>query len=157
MKYRRLRQDELESLEKEFVRFLASNQVTAEDWEKLKAGALEKAEKLIEIFSDIVFEKILSDVEYMEFQTPRDIKTFHFEEVRIPILASTPPDGIVLDPFNGSGTSTIFARTHGFRSIGIDISREYCTQAAEALTHLDAALTTPSREGYDELSEPGDD
>ena len=83
--------------------------------------------------------------------------SFSEDLVRIPILASTPPDGIVLDPFNGSGTSTIFARTHGFRSIGIDISREYCTQAAEALTHLDAALTTPSREGYDELSEPGDD
>ena len=83
MKYRRLRQDELESLEKEFVRFLAANQVTADDWKKLKAKELEKAEKLIEIFSDIVFEKVLSDVEYMEYQTPKDIKTFHFEEDRI--------------------------------------------------------------------------
>ena len=83
--------------------------------------------------------------------------SFSEDLVRIPILASTPSKGIVLDPFNGSGTTTIFARTHGFRAIGIDISSEYCEQAAEALQHLDAALTTPSEEGYDELSEPGDD
>jgi len=83
--------------------------------------------------------------------------SFSADLVRIPILASTPSDGVVLDPFNGSGTSTTFARSQGFRSIGIDLSPEYCNLAANALTHLDAALTTPSKEGYDELSEPGDD
>lgn len=83
--------------------------------------------------------------------------SFSADLVRIPILASTPPGGVVLDPFNGSGTSTIFARSQGFRSIGIDLSKEYCDQAAQALTHLDAALTTESKEGYDQLSEPGDD
>ncbi|MXY10161.1 MAG: site-specific DNA-methyltransferase [Acidimicrobiaceae bacterium] len=83
--------------------------------------------------------------------------SFSEELVRIPILASTPPGGIVLDPFNGSGTSTIFARAHGFRSIGIDLSREYCEHAAEALGHLDAAFATESVEDHDELSEPGDD
>ena len=83
--------------------------------------------------------------------------SFSEDLVRVPILASTPPEGIVLDPFNGSGTTTIFARTHGFRSIGIDISSAYCEHAAKALQHLDAALATHPEEGYDELSEPGDD
>ena len=67
--------------------------------------------------------------------------SFSADLLRIPILSSTPPGGIVLDPFNGSGTSTIFARSQGFRSIGIDISPDYCVQAAGALRHLDAALT----------------
>ena len=83
--------------------------------------------------------------------------SFSEELVKTPILASTPPGGIVLDPFNGSGTSTTFARAHGFRSIGIDLSREYCEHAAEALGHLDAAFATESVEGHDGLSEPGDD
>ena len=82
---------------------------------------------------------------------------FSDDLVRIPILASTPPHGVVLDPFNGSGTSTVFARSHGFRAIGIDINRDYCAQSAERLRHLDAALSTNPEEGYDELSEPGDD
>ncbi|MCB9051819.1 MAG: hypothetical protein H6556_20480 [Lewinellaceae bacterium] len=83
MKYRRLQQDELESLEKDFIRFLATNQVTASEWEKLKDEESEKVEKLIRIFSDIVFEKVLNDVQYLEYKTPKDIKTFHFEEDRI--------------------------------------------------------------------------
>ena len=60
--------------------------------------------------------------------------------VRIPVLSTTPPGGIVLDPFNGSGTTTLFARKHGFRSIGIDINREYCEQAATSIRNSTRAL-----------------
>ena len=52
--------------------------------------------------------------------------SFSEELVRIPILATTPQGGIVLDPFAGSGTSLLFAKKNGFRSIGIDIKEEYC-------------------------------
>lgn len=51
---------------------------------------------------------------------------FSEELVRIPILATTPPGGVVLDPFGGSGTSLAFARRHGFRAIGIDLKAEFC-------------------------------
>jgi site-specific DNA-methyltransferase (adenine-specific) len=63
---------------------------------------------------------------------------FSEELVRIPILATTPPDGIVLDPFNGSGTSMVFARRHGFRSIGIDVSADYCRDTVSALEQVQA-------------------
>lgn len=62
--------------------------------------------------------------------------TFSPELVRIPILATTPPEGIVLDPFNGTGTTMRFARSRGFRSVGIDLSEEYCAQAAVSLANL---------------------
>jgi hypothetical protein len=83
MKYRRLRQEELEEMEKEFITFLSSNTVTAEEWEKLKKDAPEKAEQLIELFSDVAFDKILENIEYIEYKTPKDIKTFHFLEDKI--------------------------------------------------------------------------
>jgi DNA modification methylase len=38
---------------------------------------------------------------------------------------------LVLDPFNGAGTTTRVARAIGRRFIGIDISREYCEIALE--------------------------
>jgi len=44
---------------------------------------------------------------------------------RIPILATCPPNGIVLDPFCGTGTTMVVARKLGRKSIGIDISRKY--------------------------------
>ena len=59
--------------------------------------------------------------------------SFSQELVRIPILATTPPRGIVLDPFGGSGTSLLFAKRHGFRSIGIDIKEEYCEVMRQAV------------------------
>ena len=77
MKYRRLTTDELEELETEFIQFLASNTVTGEDWEALKKDDAERAEELIDIFSDIVFEKVLQRIEYLEMNTPKDIRTFH--------------------------------------------------------------------------------
>jgi len=38
----------------------------------------------------------------------------------------TPVGGIVLDPFNGSGTTGIACKQDGFNYVGIDISQEYC-------------------------------
>jgi site-specific DNA-methyltransferase (adenine-specific) len=61
---------------------------------------------------------------------------FSEELVRIPILTTTPPRGVVLDPFAGSGTSLIFARKRGFRVIGIDAKKEYCDLMVEQLRGL---------------------
>lgn len=44
---------------------------------------------------------------------------------RIPILATCPPDGVVLDPFAGTGTTMLVAKNLGRKSVGIDVSRKY--------------------------------
>ncbi len=50
---------------------------------------------------------------------------------KIPILATCPPGGIVLDPFCGTGTTMLVARNMNRRSVGIDISGEYLELAEE--------------------------
>lgn len=40
---------------------------------------------------------------------------------------------VVLDPFNGSGTTCVAAKMHGRRYIGVDLSPEYCSIAEERL------------------------
>ncbi len=49
----------------------------------------------------------------------------------MPILASCPEGGIVLDPFCGTGTTNLVAFRLGRRSIGIDISNDYLSIAKE--------------------------
>ena len=83
MKYRKLTLGELNELKTEFIRFLVSNTVTGDDWQKLKVDQPEKAEGLIELFSDIVFEKIIKDIEYLEVRMPKDYRTFHCLEDKI--------------------------------------------------------------------------
>lgn len=45
--------------------------------------------------------------------------------LRIPILATCPENGIVLDPFSGTGTTVSAAVKLGRRGIGIELSPEY--------------------------------
>lgn len=42
------------------------------------------------------------------------------------LLYSVPPDGLVIDPFAGSGTTLVVARNHGRRAIGIEKRQEQC-------------------------------
>ncbi len=45
--------------------------------------------------------------------------------VKTPIVLTCPPDGIVLDPFVGTGTTSYVAAQLGRKSIGIDMAQEY--------------------------------
>ena len=55
---------------------------------------------------------------------------------RIPILATCPHGGVVLDPFCGTGTTLLAARDLGRQSIGIDISSHYLKIAEERCATL---------------------
>ena len=64
--------------------------------------------------------------------TPEDTqgRKLHFapfpeDLVKTPIILTCPPDGIVLDPFVGTGTTSYVAAQLNRRSIGIDMAQEY--------------------------------
>lgn len=50
---------------------------------------------------------------------------------KIPILTTCPEDGVVLDPFSGTGTTNYVALQLGRKSVGIEISEEHLRQARE--------------------------
>ncbi len=53
--------------------------------------------------------------------------------VELCIQAGCPPEGLVLDPFLGSGTTAVVARRLGRHYLGIDCSRAYCALARRRL------------------------
>ena len=77
MKYKRLNIEELKALEKEFVSFLASAQITGADWEKMKKEETTQAEELIDVFSDLVYEKVMSKINYLEYRDQKSMNIFH--------------------------------------------------------------------------------
>ena len=91
MKYRRFTQNELRTLQPEFVRFLALNGIPADEWIRIKATDDQKVEELIEQFSDALFERTIRELEYLEFHAPKDIKTFNCQKEKIVLM------GLILD------------------------------------------------------------
>lgn len=53
--------------------------------------------------------------------------------VELCVLAGSPRNGVVLDPFLGSGTTAVVAQRLGRKYIGIDSNPAYCAIAAERL------------------------
>lgn len=54
----------------------------------------------------------------------------------LPLLATCPEGGIVLDPFCGTGTTLVAAKNLGRKSVGIDISRRYLELTQERCNSL---------------------
>jgi DNA modification methylase len=54
----------------------------------------------------------------------------------LPLLATCPESGTVLDPFSGTGTTLIAAHSLGRKSVGIDISRRYLELTQDRLESI---------------------
>ncbi len=50
------------------------------------------------------------------------------------VLAGSPPEGVILDPFAGSGTTGLVALRHGRSFIGIELNPEYAAMARNRIT-----------------------
>ncbi|MDQ3046452.1 MAG: DUF6495 family protein [Bacteroidota bacterium] len=76
MKYKRLNTEELEALKPDFIHFLSAAQITGPDWEKLKQEEIGKAEELIDVFSDMVYDKVLRKIFYLEYRDAKSLNIF---------------------------------------------------------------------------------
>lgn len=86
MKFKRLPQKDLEALEKDFIQFLASHSITANDWVKMKESELEKAEELIDIFSDMVYSKAMTNIRYVDKRTSQKMIVCYLKDEEIEML-----------------------------------------------------------------------
>jgi hypothetical protein len=76
MKYRQLTKEQFSELHKEFAEFLATQQIDAKEWYKIKEEKPSMAEEELNIFSDVVWEDVLSKTEFLEHISANDINLF---------------------------------------------------------------------------------
>ena len=66
MKYQRLTKEQFEELYQEFVNFLATQTIDKVEWDKIKLEKPEVAEQELDVFSDLIWEGVLTRAEYVE-------------------------------------------------------------------------------------------
>ena len=76
MKYRRLTKEQFEELHQEFINFLATQSVTADEWANLKTNKPEIAEMELDVFSDLIWEGVLNKAKYLEHFSPQHMYLF---------------------------------------------------------------------------------
>lgn len=80
MKYSRLTKEQFEELHQEFINFLATQSITADEWTNLKANKPDLAEMELDVFSDLIWEGVLNKAEYLENISPQHMYLFHLGE-----------------------------------------------------------------------------
>ncbi|MDR5590093.1 DUF6495 family protein [Christiangramia sediminicola] len=87
MKYARLTKEQFEEMHQEFINFLATQSITADEWQQIKKDKPETAEAELDIFSDLVWEGVLNKVEFLEHFSPNQIFLFHITTATIELIA----------------------------------------------------------------------
>ncbi|MEO1438486.1 MAG: DUF6495 family protein, partial [Bacteroidota bacterium] len=96
-KYRRLRLDELEELEKEFIEFLAVHSITGPDWERLTRTDPQKVNEMVDLFSDVVMDKVLDKIKCLQFREPSEWKVFQLGQEKIHLIGLETPEDSPID------------------------------------------------------------
>lgn len=105
MKYIQLTKEQLEELHQEFATFLATQQIDVKEWNDIKANKPEVADEEMNIFSDLVWEEVLTKAEYVEHFSKSSINLFYCTEGVIQrIMIKSNDDSIDLSSQEGIQT-----------------------------------------------------
>ena len=83
MKYRQLTKEQFESLHEEFARFLATQSIDANEWNQIKKEKLSVAEDEMNVFSDVVWDDVLTKTNYVEHFSETSANLFKCDEEEI--------------------------------------------------------------------------
>jgi len=72
-----LTKEQLEALNKDFARFLASQQIDMKEWRDIKENKPQIAQEELELFSDLVWDDVLSKTKYIEHFSTKQLDLFN--------------------------------------------------------------------------------
>ena len=112
MKFRVLTTEELEPLKDDFIKFLSANTITGDDWASIKKDKPEEAETLLALFCDIVWDKSLEKINFLEHRDEKYLKVFRcgketIEMVGFATMAENAPSLLVDETFKKLGSGDL--------------------------------------------------
>jgi hypothetical protein len=94
MKYSRLTKEQFEELHPEFINFLATQSIDKAEWDTIKSESPQIAEQELDVFSDLIWEGVLSRTEYLEHFSKNHIFLFNCFDTHVKsiVLKSMVPE-----------------------------------------------------------------
>lgn len=94
MKYTRLTKEQFEELHQEFTTFLATQSIDKAEWDTIKKEKPEVAEQELDVFSDLIWEGVLTKAQFLEHFSKNHIFLFQcfYTEVKSIVLKSLVPE-----------------------------------------------------------------
>ncbi|MDG1697500.1 MAG: DUF6495 family protein [Polaribacter sp.] len=83
MKYRQLTKEQFESLHEDFARFLATQSIDVIEWNQIKKEKPKVAEEEMNVFSDVVWDDVLTKTNYIEHFSKTSVNLFKCDEKEI--------------------------------------------------------------------------
>jgi carboxylesterase type B len=83
MKYRQLTKEQFESLHEEFATFLATQSIDVKEWNQIKKEKPTVAEDEMNVFSDVVWDDVLTKTQYLEHFSKQSVNLFKCDETEI--------------------------------------------------------------------------
>ena len=80
MKYKRLTKEQFEAMHIEFANFLATQSIDKKEWVTLKQQQPAIAEQELDVFSDLIWEGVLTNAKFLEHFSPQHLFLFQCHE-----------------------------------------------------------------------------
>ncbi|KFF02728.1 DUF6495 family protein [Flavobacterium hydatis] len=94
MKYARLTKEQFDELHAEFANFLGTQAIDKAEWDSIKINKPEVAEQELDVFSDLIWEGVLSRAEFLEHFSKNHIFLFQCFDTHVQsiVLKSLVPE-----------------------------------------------------------------
>ena len=86
MEYKRLSKEQFKALHQEFATFLAAYSINKKEWDQLKVQHVDQAESLLNEFSDLVWNDVLTKNLFVEHHNPNHIFLFECLEEKMNLI-----------------------------------------------------------------------
>ena len=69
-------------MHEEFAQFLAAQEITKDDWDKIKAENTDQVDLQLDAFSHLVWDNVLDKVKFLELISPNHMYLFKIDALK---------------------------------------------------------------------------
>ncbi|MEO9258353.1 MAG: DUF6495 family protein [Crocinitomicaceae bacterium] len=95
MDYRMLSREEMTLFDEDFKHYLIVNGIPNEAWLEMNEKNVSEAQKIVEVFSDVVLQKAYEKIQFLEFRSKQQLMLFSCEKEEIHLIGLSSKDEAV--------------------------------------------------------------